>query len=54
MREPAPYPASIGCCGATSKEDCVRPPCPCNLSAYSPDERAAADRERTERIAKPR
>lgn len=28
----------VNCCRAGSKEDCKRPPCPCNMSAYSPDE----------------
>lgn len=27
-----------GCCGAPDKERCTRPPCPCNMSAYSSDE----------------
>lgn len=27
-----------GCCLAQSKEDCTRPPCPCNMDAYSPQE----------------
>lgn len=26
----------VGCCLASVKEDCTRPPCPCNLDAYSP------------------
>lgn len=27
-----------GCCLAQAKDDCTRPPCPCNMDAYSPQE----------------
>jgi hypothetical protein len=29
----------MGCCLASCKEDCKRPPCPCNLNCWSPYER---------------
>lgn len=28
----------MNCCGATNKEKCTKPPCPCNLDCYSPQE----------------
>jgi hypothetical protein len=26
---------AVGCCSAARKEDCKRPPCPCNLDTYT-------------------
>lgn len=38
-----------GCCGASSKETCAQPPCPCNLEAWTPQELTdlAAERRKT-------
>lgn len=34
-----PTPAeAAGCCGASSKNTCTRPPCPCNMEAWTPQE----------------
>lgn len=35
MKTPA---EEVGCCKASSKSTCVKPPCPCNLDQYSHDE----------------
>lgn len=37
----------VGCCRAVGKEECSRPPCPCNLDAYSPAELRELRRERS-------
>jgi hypothetical protein len=29
------YAAYLGCCRASSKEDCRRPPCPCNMDRWT-------------------
>lgn len=41
---------SVGCCGAASKEDCTRPPCPCNVDAYSPQELRALRQPRRSKL----
>ncbi len=41
-----------GCCGASAKGTCTRPPCPCNLSDYSPRELRDLEAERRERVRK--
>ncbi len=39
MEKPQLTPAQqAGCCLASSKEECKRPPCPCNLDAWTPGE----------------
>jgi hypothetical protein len=42
---------AVGCCLASSKEDCKRPPCPCNWESWSEGERRAIVARRRKKAA---